>query len=177
MQKLKSTIYLLSFLWVSSIILYSCCEDTYDIIDGDGQFYVQGGSCLGSADLCTVSSEFRLIYEARFEEVGFVDFVPIQSALATSCAETFLNKVDLSTVLLTFDKDFIFDDAAVPAGTNIAELPEVIVDGFQQGVDFNFKAEMLARTKMLSDTITISFSAVSTNDIALQAQTQVIFDL
>ena len=176
MTKLKSTIYLLAFFWITSIVLYSCCELKYRIIDGDGFLYVNRTGCIRGFNLCAVAEEFELIYEANAEEIGSLGFSPIQSALATSCYETFIDKVDLETVSLTFDKPFLFNGEIIQAGSNIAEIPEVIVEGFQQEVTFQFSTEMLAQTEMLSDTITISFSAIATNDIELSAENDVVFN-
>lgn len=120
------TIGLYVFMILISVVQTACCDDEELMIVGNGSLLVyhndvQGSNPKDSTSL--VDREFRLTAAFLVENLAFVNSSGfIQGGYAASCDRIKLNKLDEESIVITLDKDFLYRDETISAGTNLVDL-------------------------------------------------------
>jgi len=115
---LKSLVIYIAIM-ATSVVIQGCCEEEYRIT-GNGTFEVFDKDF---NPIDTLKNEFVLIAAFEIMRVGMqVDAGLINSALATSCGENYLNGLLANTVSLSLDKSFKYNGQTIEAGSNFINL-------------------------------------------------------
>lgn len=137
MRKISKAVFFYLSLILISLVIQSCCNSEY-IINGDGELRAYQ---LDYTQIDTIDSEFLLISYFASEVIGMNnDFSIIPTSYATSCDYAFSNSLDKSTAELTLDKDIVFDNETITAGTNIISSTGITFDnGASYGAEMEIK--------------------------------------
>ena len=115
MKKVSKAVFFYAALLLFSVAIQSCCTQNYKII-GNGDFTAR---TLDYAIIDTITSEFMLSAIFESEDIGMLDdFSIIQTSFATSCEYSYANFIDLSTLEISCNKDFVIDGVTIISGTN-----------------------------------------------------------
>ena len=179
-KKLINTIKLyLTFLLVS-IVLYSCCSDTYQIRSFQSlSIYNLNNNQKNQEN--TVVGEFVI-------EAQFTDTTPIasnfketfiQSAYATSCDEEYLNQLVNESLIIKLDKDFVYNGNTVNALSNLYEIPQLknnIVFGYN-AIYINFLNEFIDNAIFENQEYTFTVYIETNDGLQLEKQISVAINL
>lgn len=122
----KAIILLLMFN-ITSVVLYSCCEDIYQVIPDQietGFSLFVGEDMVVSTDTITGPFSYGLSAEVEFiGDAGLGGFM-INKAYAFQCAEEYENSFVHSTAKVTLNKSVTIDGETFASGENLLDLKE-----------------------------------------------------
>lgn len=121
MNKYSRYLVLVVASFVTSVLLYSCCTQEW-LITGSGTLRIDGG--LNPTEPLSVPFDLVNQFEAELVNEDFSKLSLINSAWATSCEYGLKNDVDMSSLSLSLDQDFMLDENLVSSGTNLLDLEE-----------------------------------------------------
>ena len=112
---------------VTSVLLYSCCEDIYRVIPDQietGFSLFVGDDMVVNTDTITGPFSYGLSAEVEFiGDAGIGGFM-INSAYAFQCAEEYENSFIRSTAEVTLNKSMTIDGATFASSENLLDLEE-----------------------------------------------------
>lgn len=129
---MKKSVSSFLILFSLALVFESCCTDTFRIT-GNGSLFAYDSVY---TNLDTIKGEFILTSQFETSVVAnFNDFSLIPSAHATTCERNFENTLIESTLKLSTDKAFVFDNESIEADTDFSFLKEVT---FNNGYDLGY---------------------------------------
>ena len=173
---LKSLVFYAMIMAVS-VTIQGCCEEEYKIV-GNGSFEIFDKDI---APIDTIKNEFYI--RAYFEviEVGMQnDFSLINSALATSCGEKYLNELLPNSVKFSLDNPFNYDGKTIEANSNFIDIDSTkllvttTVDGI---VEIRATTDFLSNAEFENGQHTFHIYAETTDGLVLENDLSVYFDL
>lgn len=112
---------------ITSVVLYSCCEDIYRVIPDQietGFSLFIGDDMVVSTDTITGPFSYGLSAEVEFiGDAGIGGFM-INKAYAFQCAEEYENSFVRSTAKVILNKSVTIDGATFASGENLLDLEE-----------------------------------------------------
>ncbi|MFK7772182.1 MAG: hypothetical protein AB8F94_08580 [Saprospiraceae bacterium] len=178
MKNLQKAFLFYFSLLIISVIIQGCCTNTYTII-GNGTLRAYSME-EEFTPIDTISGAFilRNEYETRFS--GLEDFSLISSAMATSCAEDFTNKIETESVTITCNQDFIFDGITISAGADFSNLEELKMNFQQFGLNFlelHFQESFMSKAIFENQEYTFTVTSKTDNSLDLENQVTILINL
>lgn len=172
MKNLQKAFLFYFSLIIFSVIIQSCCTNTYTII-GNGTLRAFSIDAIYTP-VDTITGEFILRNEYETRVTGLEDFSLISSSMATTCAEEFTNALETQSVKITCDQDFNFDGNTISANSDFSSLEELKID-FQQfrsnALELHFQEFFI--NKAIFENQEYTFTVTSKTDDGLELENQV----
>lgn len=173
---LKSLVIYIAIM-ATSVVIQGCCEEEYKIV-GNGTFEVFDKNF---APIDTIKNEFYIRAYFEVMEVGMQnDFSLINSALATSCGEKYLNELLPNTVTFSLDKPFNYDGNTIEANSNFINIDStklLVTTTFDGVVEIRATTDFLSNAEFENGQHTFHISAETTDGLLLENDLSVYFDL
>ncbi len=173
---LKSFVFY-TMVMVISVTIQGCCENEYRIT-GNGTFEVFDK---GFGPIDTINDEFYIRAYFEIMEVGMQNnFSLINSALATSCGEKYLNELLTNTVKLSLDKPFNYDGKAIEANSNFINIDSaklLVTTTFDGVVEIRATTDFLSSAAFEKGQHIFHIYAETTDGLVLENELSVYFDL
>ncbi len=182
-KNFKTFIKLYTSFILLSAVSYSCCPEQIFQIQSFESLELFELNNQSSQDSATVITDEFTLY-AKFSEnnstAANINFNLITSAFATSCDnDTFLNQLNEESLVITLDKDFIYDGNTITANSNLAEITEIAnnIDFFYDIISVNFLNELLDKSQFKNQEYTFTLSIGTTDDLQFEKQISTTIDL
>ncbi|MCF8307945.1 MAG: hypothetical protein K9I68_02955 [Bacteroidales bacterium] len=170
----------LSLIIAGIIILHSCCEEEY-IITSNGEMSAwELTDYKGRVSIDTIRGEF--ILGAHFSEqlvLNSRNNLFIKSAMATTCKETFLNKVLENSMKLTIDKSLFYDGDTLQTGYNLLSLDtsDIKLNVVYGWIDMRFTETFFEKTSIENGKCMFNFNAETNDSTQLSTEIELFIDL
>lgn len=137
---MKKVMYVFLVFHVLSIV--ACCSDDFSLVGaGEMKAYTSQESY---ESITVVDSTFALHNEMDVEMANnIMQSLFVNELYATTCGEVYLNEINESSLQLVVDKDFDFNGAVVPTGSNLIELVGVSTNFYFSGFFIEFSDEFV----------------------------------
>ncbi len=163
-------------LLVLALTFESCCTDTFRIT-GEGEMYAYD---MAYESLDSIEGEFILSVQYQTTVVGyFNDFSLIPSAYATTCEKNFENMLVESSLKLSTDKAFVFDNSTIEADTDFSFLDEIDVDIITDfgGVELTFTQDFIDKVNFQDTEMTFKIEIQTDDGLDLENEKTLLIDL
>ncbi|WP_378181956.1 hypothetical protein [Aquimarina sp. SS2-1] len=182
-KKIITTVKLYVAFTLVSVIAYSCCpEQTFQLQSFESLEIFQLATQDIQDPVTTVTDEFTLL--ARFGENTFttatIDFNFITSAFATSCDnDTFLNRLNEESLVVSLDKEFIYDGNTIPANSNLIDITEIAnkTEVFYDLIQITFLNDFLEKSQFENQEYTFTLYVETTDGFEFEKQVSVTLNL
>ncbi len=181
-KNFKTFIKLYTTFILLSAVSYSCCPEQIFQIQSFESLELFELNNQSSQDSATITDEFTLY--AKFSEnnatAANINFNFITSAFATSCDnDTFLNQLNEGSLIISLDKDFIYDGNTITANSNLAEITEIAnnIDFFYDIISVNFLNKFLAKSQFEKQEYTFTLSIETSDNLQFEKQISTTIDL
>ncbi len=125
MNSLKNLLVFYAVLFIFALFIQSCCTSSYKII-GVGDLSIIGAT---TGEIDTIRNEFTFVINPELELMSNVNNINLMaSSYALSCDINISNSIDLSTVKIFCDKNFVFDNETVTPNTDFVNFDGIILD-------------------------------------------------
>jgi len=182
-KNFKTFIRLYTSFILLSVINYSCCPEQI--------FQIRSFRSLTLFELNTQSSQDsaalitdEFVLQAEFSDISiastYTSFNFITSAFATSCDnDTFLNRLNEESLIISLDKDFIYDGNTIAANSNLVEITEIAdnIDIFYDTVSVKFLNDFLNKSQFENQEYTFTLSIETTDDLQFEKQISTTIEL
>ncbi|MGY3791419.1 hypothetical protein [Aquimarina sp. 433] len=184
-KKIITTIKLYVVFSLVSVIGYSCCpEQKYQIqnIRSIELFELNTTSTPDSEVVLT--GEFTLI--ARFDINNIassninVNLIPSAYAFHTYCDNTsYINELNLESLKISLDKDFIYDGNIIHANSNLIEITEIAnnIDLYLTTLYVDFLNEFLEKSQFENQEYNFTFSIETTDGLQFDKEISATLNL
>ena len=181
MKKIR-TIFIFYFAIIfSSIIIQSCCNGSYHIVDA-GEIRAYSIDSLSIREADTISGLFFL--EEQFEvELASIDYPSlINSTMASiDCGYEFDNSIDLDKVNISCDKDFNFEQQNVIAGTDFSDIDGIRISASNyeewSTLEIHFLEDFINNVEFENQHHTFTIKSQTTDGLDLEVQITLFIDL
>ena len=136
MKRIKSLFSFYASLFAFTIIVHSCCQDAavITIVGVEDIFFLEQPELpFSGAESATtlMGLPFSMLVWMEVEFAAtYTNPTFMSSAWATSCDDTYINTLEPGTVMVSCDRDFVYDGALIAAGSDLTDIENlaIIVD-------------------------------------------------
>ncbi|WP_299312292.1 hypothetical protein [uncultured Aquimarina sp.] len=166
-----------------SVISYSCCpEQIFQIRSFESLTLFELNSQSPQVSATIITDEFVLdaIFSPSNSTAANINFNLITSSYATSCDnDTFLNRLNEETLIVSLDKDFIYNGNTITANSNLAEITEIAhnINFLYDIVSVNFLNEFLDKSQFENQEYTFTLSIETTDGLQFEKQISTTIEL
>lgn len=176
MKKYLRIMIILTVTFICSIFLESCCHESFQIIgSGELKAYEIGQR----TEIDTISGEFLLVakYQSKISS-NFKQFRMFNSAYALSCEENFENSLVDSTLKLSADKEFIYNNETIPANSNFSSIAELDIHLSEYGyTQIFFQDKFLNNVEFQNTDYTFKIYIRTSDNLELENEITLEIDL
>ncbi|MDH7445293.1 hypothetical protein [Aquimarina sp. 2201CG14-23] len=159
-----------------SVIAYSCCpEQIFQIRSFKSLTLFQLNNPAPQDSATIITDEFVLdaIFSSNDAISANINFNLITSTYATSCDnDTFINRLNEESLIVSLDKDFIYDGNTISANSNLAEITEIAdnINFFYDIISINFLNEFLDKSQFENEEYTFTLYIETTDGLQFEKE-------